>query len=56
MKHLSLNELADIVVTKRQKKHLTQAQLSEQTGIHRTMIGALSEATICQPSHSLKTS
>ena len=26
---------------KTQKKHLTQAQLSEQTGIHRTMIGRI---------------
>ena len=41
MKHLSLDQLATIVVTKRQKKHLTQAQISEQTGIHRTMIGRI---------------
>ena len=41
MKHLSLNQLATIVVTKRQKKYLSQAQLSEQTGIHRTMIGRI---------------
>ena len=41
MKHLSLNQLATIVVTKRQKKYLSQAQLSEQTGIHRTMIGCI---------------
>ena len=41
MKHLSLNELAAIVVTKREEKHLTQAQLSEITGIHRTMIGRI---------------
>ena len=45
MKHLSLDQLADIVVTKRQKKHLTQAQLSEQTGIHRTMIGRKRQTT-----------
>ena len=41
MKHLSLEQLATIVVTKRQKKNLTQAQLSERTGIHRTMIGPI---------------
>ena len=41
MKHLSLEQLATIVVTKRQNKHLTQAQLSERTGIHRTMIGRI---------------
>ena len=41
MKHLSLNQLATIVANQREKKHLTQAQLSEQTGIHRTMIGRI---------------
>ena len=39
MKKLSLTLLAETVRTRRKAKHLTQAQLSEITGINRSMLG-----------------
>ena len=39
MKKLSVKKLADTVMKQRKAKHITQAQLAEATGIHRTMIG-----------------
>ena len=41
MKKLSLTLLAETVRTRRKAKHLTQAQLSEITGINRSMLGRL---------------
>ena len=41
MKRLSLELLADIVTTKRKAKNLTQKQLSEETGIHRSVLSKL---------------
>ena len=41
MKHLSTSLLAHTINQRREQKHLTQGQLSEITGIHRTMIGRI---------------
>lgn len=41
MKKLSMEKLADIVISNRKKCSLTQQQLSEKTGIHRSMISRL---------------
>ena len=41
MKHLSTSLLARTIHQCREQKHLTQGQLSEITGIHRTMIGRI---------------
>ena len=41
MKHLSTSLLAHTIHQRREQKHLTQGQLSEITGIHRTMIGRI---------------
>ena len=41
MKKLSFTLLAETVRTRRKAKHLTQAQLSEITGINRSMLGRL---------------
>jgi len=41
MKTLSASKLADTVKLKREKKDLTQEQLSELTGINRIMIGRI---------------
>ena len=41
MKKLSQKLLADIVANNRKNKQITQAQLSEATGINRTMIGRI---------------
>ncbi|MDD3028184.1 MAG: nucleotide sugar dehydrogenase [Erysipelotrichaceae bacterium] len=41
MKKLSQKLLADIVASNRKNKQITQAQLSEVTGINRTMIGRI---------------
>lgn len=45
MKKLSLTLLAETVRTRRKAKHLTQAQLSEITGINRSMLGRLENET-----------
>ena len=45
MKKLSLALLAETVRTRRKAKHLTQAQLSEITGINRSMLGRLENET-----------
>ena len=45
MKKLSLTLLAETVRTRRKAKHLTQAQLSEVTGINRSMLGRLENET-----------
>lgn len=41
MKKLSIEKMVKTITEKRKEKHLTQAQLSETTGIHRGMIGRL---------------
>lgn len=41
MKKLSAQKLAETLVRQRKAKHITQAQLAEKTGIHRTMIGRI---------------
>lgn len=41
MKKISYQKMADLVITKRKEKKLTQAQLAEMTGIHRAMISRL---------------
>lgn len=41
MKKLSIEKLAATVSKQRKTKHITQAQLAEATGIHRTMIGRI---------------
>ena len=41
MKKLSIEKMVKTITEKRKEKHLTQAQLSEITGIHRGMIGRL---------------
>lgn len=41
MKKLSIEKLAETVSKQRKAKHITQAQLAEATGIHRTMIGRI---------------
>jgi len=41
MKKLSRKKLAEVILTKRKEKQLTQAQLSELTGINRSMIGRI---------------
>ncbi len=41
MKKLSVEKLAETVSRQRKAKHITQAQLAEATGIHRTMIGRI---------------
>ena len=41
MKKLSLSLLADTVTNRRKELHITQAQLSEKTGIHRGMLSRL---------------
>ncbi|RHV70453.1 MULTISPECIES: nucleotide sugar dehydrogenase [Clostridia] len=41
MKKLSIEKMVKTITKKRKEKHLTQAQLSETTGIHRGMIGRL---------------
>ena len=49
MKKLSMNLLADTVIRQRKEKHMTQKQLSDLTGINRTMISRL-EKKDYQPS------
>ena len=49
MKKLSMDLLADTVIRQRKAKHLTQKQLSDLTGINRTMISRL-EKKDYQPS------
>ena len=41
MKHLSQELLAEAVKSQRNKKNLTQEQVSEKTGINRAMIGRI---------------
>ena len=41
MKKLSMTLLADTVVRQRKSKRLTQKQLSDLTGVNRTMISRL---------------
>ena len=41
MKKLSVQKLANTVITKRKEKKITQAQLAKMTGIHRGMISRL---------------
>lgn len=41
MKHLSITLLSNTIIKQRKKLSMTQAQLAEVTGIHRTMIGRL---------------
>ena len=41
MKHLSLEKLADTVISKRKSLGLSQTALSEKTGINRTMFTRL---------------
>lgn len=41
MKKLSAQLLADTVVNNRKAKNLTQSQLSELTGINRSLIGRI---------------
>lgn len=41
MRKLSMEKMVKTITEKRKEKHLTQAQLSEITGIHRGMIGRL---------------
>lgn len=41
MKRLSVKKLAETISRQRKAKHITQAQLAEATGIHRTMIGRI---------------
>ena len=41
MKKLSVEKMVKTIVKRRKERHLTQAQLSEITGIHRGMIGRL---------------
>ena len=49
MKKLSMSLLADTVIRQRKEKHMTQKQLSDLTGINRTMISRL-EKKDYQPS------
>ena len=44
MKKLSQKLLADIVSINRKNKHMTQTELSKETGINRTMIGRIEKA------------
>lgn len=41
MKKLSLQKLADTIKNQRKEKKITQADLAEMTGIHRTMVGRI---------------
>lgn len=41
MKKISMKKLAETVISKRKEKQMTQAQLSESTGINRSMIGRI---------------
>ena len=41
MKNLSIKKLATVVSQRRKSKNLTQVQLADATGIHRSMIGRL---------------
>ena len=41
MKNLSVKKLATVVSQRRKSKNLTQVQLADATGIHRSMIGRL---------------
>ena len=41
MKKISYSKMADVVSAKRKEKKLTQAQLSDMTGIHRAMLSRL---------------
>lgn len=41
MKKLSVDALSDVLMTSRKKRSLSQAQLSELTGVNRLMIGKI---------------
>ena len=41
MKKISYQKMADMIITKRKEKKLTQAQLAEMTGIHRAMVSRI---------------
>ena len=41
MKKLNLTKMADLIISKRKEKKITQAQLGEMTGINRGMISRL---------------
>lgn len=55
MKKLSVDRLAETVANKRKGKNLTQAQLAEATGIHRTMIGRLENKSYVPSIEQLQT-
>ncbi|MBS4462463.1 MULTISPECIES: nucleotide sugar dehydrogenase [unclassified Facklamia] len=54
MKKLSTQLLADIVINKRKSKSLTQAQLSELTGINRSLIGRIENLDYLPMIHQLE--
>ena len=41
MRKISYQKMADLIIAKRKEQKITQAQLSEMTGIHRAMISRL---------------
>ena len=41
MKKLNINKMIDTIINHRKEKNMTQGQLSQLTGIHRTMIGRI---------------